>query len=108
MNSRIEILESRIAPATFLVSSTQLTITNAANPAIPPPVNPAAAAAAGASAALFLNAGDSLVFDATADGKVGAGDVTLMSVKTGSAIAFLTDFSGDNRFGLDEFTGAAV
>ena len=95
-HSCIEILEARIAPATFLVSSVDLSVTNPANPAYTPSAAEISAnAAAGASAAVFLVPGDRLVFDANHDGIAGASEPLLASVVSGKAYAFLYDADGD-------------
>ena len=109
MNSTIEILEARIAPATFLVSSVELKVTNTANPAeVPDAREIFAAATTGASRAVFLAAGDKLVFDANANGLADAGESLLAKVAGGGALAFLFDADGNNAFSRAEFTGLAV
>ena len=72
LNRTIEILESRIAPALFFVSGTNLTIVDDTS-AHASAINALAATTAGATAAVDLHAGDTLVFDANGDHKLDAG-----------------------------------
>src|SRR5437867_178268 len=93
----IELLENRIAPAVFLVSSAGLTIKNLTTNAAATG-DAAAQTATGATFALLMVKGDSVAFDANGDGQMGRGDVKLLNVTAGSAMAFFTDANASSRF----------
>ena len=85
--ARVEILECRIAPALFFVSAGSLNIvdkTGATHMATS--AESAAEAATGATVALALKAGDSLVFDANSNHVFDTGDTVLLAVTGGKAI----------------------
>ena len=108
-----EPLESRIAPSVFFVSPSSLAINkNGKNNAAA--LDLTAATTAGATAALLLHKGDTLVFDLNNDGKFDSGDTLLLKVSAGQAMAFLTDTgdgaggASDAKFEANELTGLAV
>ncbi len=110
----VEVLETRIAPAILFLNSQpgHLQIVDASGAVIQDATHPnATAAEVGAMLAAPLLQGDSLVFDANGNHVLDAGDVTLISVSAGRALAFITDLGGtqaDNLFEPNEFTGVAV
>ena len=115
-STRPEPLESRIAPASFLVTSDALFIRDAALPAATSDIladatlgaNEAAAETVTTSdAAVLLGTGDKLFFD-TNGNRVADGSELILTVTTGKAMAFFDDRDGDLRFSRVEFRGLAV
>ena len=107
----IEVLESRIAPAVLFIANNASLGQFEVETSVGTPVTGDATAAGnmGANLAIHLYKGDSLVFDVNDNHVVDAGvDVLLMKVKSGQAIAFLTDFEGDGVFQQTNFSGLAV
>jgi hypothetical protein len=104
-----EILETRIAPATFLVSGTSLEVTDSAGlPAQDLPSELAAQVEADSDYAVLLQTGDKLVFDSNGNGEVDSSDAQLVNITAGQAMVFLTDFDGDVAFEQSEISGLAV
>ncbi len=112
----IEPLESRIAPANFFASGAALTIENAGGVSVN---RPADALLVGATGAVLLNAGDSLIYDLDGDGTFepfnplvpddpNARDVRLVQVTGGRAIVFLRNFNADGGYDPDEISGLAL
>src|SRR4051794_35776252 len=107
--SSVEILESRIAPALFFVSSASLSVVDAhGNDAMNLANETTANSVAGTDVALLLGRGDQLVFDANHNHRLDARDSILISVTAGRAMAFLHDTDGDHAFGRGDVTGLAV
>lgn len=106
-NMPIEILEARIAPATFLVSGADKTVFKLGTGDVTAD-NATARTDSGADIAVLLSAGDSLVYDLNGDQLVSAGEPTLVKVAGGQAMAFFEDVNASNRFDLTEFTGLAL
>lgn len=113
--SVIEPLESRIAPAAFFVSGKSIAITDATGAdAVGDARETAAATAVGATKAVLLAAGDSLVFDANGNSKADKGEVVLLKLTAGQAMAFFTDGNTNGSIGqtgafqASEFTGLAL
>ncbi len=105
----IEVLESRIAPALFLVSSTALAISTAAGGSAQDSANETAAQNAALSGrAVLLSAGDALLYDANANQVIDGGDPLLFSVTSGKAMVFMTDLNHNGRFEAAEISGLAV
>jgi hypothetical protein len=101
----VEPLEARIAPAVFFLSGTELTVKNAAGD----DVNDATSAAAvGASLAVALKKGDSLVLDTNGNGQLDAGETVYAKVTGGRAIFFATELNATVGVQADEITGIAV
>ncbi|MGB8166933.1 MAG: hypothetical protein WCF18_05540, partial [Chthoniobacteraceae bacterium] len=110
---RVEVLEARIAPAVFLVSSVDLKVLDftAAVPvdAMTPASNETTANTnAGSAVAFLMNAGDELRWDANHNFLVDASDPVMVQVTTSKAMVFLTDRDSDGSFQLDDLTGLAV
>src|SRR4051794_6786086 len=104
--STLEVLESRIAPALFFVSSVSLSVVDShGHDAMDRPSETTANAVAGTDAALLLGRGDQLIFDANHNHRFDAGDRTLISVTAGGAMVFLHDTNGDHAFARGEVTG---
>lgn len=107
----IEPLECRIAPATFYVSGTSLTINNSDGDEISE-----SAAPVGATKFIRLRAGDLLVFDTDGDqvyepfdsSDATQHDVKLVKVASGRAMVFFRDADNNGRFGPHEISGVAV
>ncbi len=109
MISSLEILETRIAPAILFVSATSLEVNDSSGAsAEDTAAETEARVFAGSTVAVSLAKGDKLVFDTNHNLKSDKGDLTLLTVSKGSAIAFLTDLDGDGRFDPNEITGLAV
>lgn len=114
--SHLEILESRIAPAVFYVSPNAPLAVHKDGKTTVEAGDAASATAVGASFALPMKAGDSLVFDTNDDGVNNAGDVLLLKVTAGKALAFLTDAgdgtgnwtAADGKYESNELTGLAL
>lgn len=112
----VEILETRIAPAAiFFVSGTSLDIKDSTGAdAAGSPEETDAASATGATKAVLLGKGDSLVYDLNGNHKADKGEQVLLKITTGSAMAFFTDLNTDAsisqiaQFDLNEFTGLAA
>jgi hypothetical protein len=104
-NHSPEILESRIAPASFYLSGTSLAVVAEggadANDAT-------AATAAGADLAIGLTKGDTLVLDANGNAQLDLGETAYATVTGGNAIAFVTDLDSNAAVGPAEITGFAV
>jgi len=105
-NSRLEILENRIAPATFLVTSTGLSILDSSGNDATGASNENAVEDLifGNDAVVFLATGDKLYFDANGNLKADVKEI-LLTVSTGNAMAIFTDLDRDLRFSRREFTG---
>ena len=102
-----EPIESRIAPAVFFLNGAGLTILNEGGAAVT--ANDADAALVGATKAILLHAGDSLVFDLNGNHQLDRKtEFTLLKVNAGSAEAFFTDTNGGGRFDASELTGIAA
>lgn len=118
MNTRLrsiapEVLETRIAPASFFLHGNNLTITDGTGTVVTNDAPElAAVAATGATRALLMNAGDKLFFDLNGDNDAGdAGDLLMATVSAGKAMLFFTDRAagpGIGGFQPVEWTGAAV
>src|SRR5690349_10952527 len=111
--ARLEPLETRIAPATFLVGGLDLKVRDVTNPAAVTDANDLqtekdAATNVGVDFAFLQSAGDKLFFDSNFNGKADATDFLLVQVDTGKAMVFLNDRDGDGLFSPDELTGLAV
>src|SRR4029434_2389790 len=92
--SHPEILEVRIAPATFLVSPNSLIVTDQAGNDAQDLANEVQAATNdGANSAVLLATGDKLVFDSNRNGKIDKTDALLVQVNGGRAMVFLTDLN---------------
>jgi hypothetical protein len=107
-----EILETRIAPATFLVSGTSLEVTDFTTPTGVPaqdsPVENAAQVESGADYAVLLSSGDKLFFDSNGNGKADASDALMASITEGQAMVFFSDETSNLAFNLSEITGLAI
>ena len=115
MNSpAIEILESRIAPASiYLASGTKLfvqtvVVKGASGNAQNTPAENAAQAAVGSDSAFLMSTGDRLYFDTNGDGRIEVGEPLLLTVTAGQAMVFLTDFSNANHFLPGDISGLSV
>lgn len=105
VSPRVEPLESRIAPAVFFLSGTANTVSDSAGT----DVNDAAdAAAVGATVAVKLAKGDSLVLDANGNHVLDAGEITYAKITGGKSILFATDLNATVGFNAGEITGLAV
>lgn len=111
--AKVESLESRIAPAVFYLSGTTGTLLTATGGNAfdsVPEMN--AVTDTHADAAVLLDVGDSLVFDANGNNKTDIGEPVLLKAVKGTAMAFFTDLNTNvgstPRFDLSEFTGLAV
>ena len=105
---RIEILETRIAPASFLVTSDGLQILDSTSVDATLGANEAAAETVSLSDAVVLLAtGDKLFFDTDGD-RIADGSELILTVTTGKAMAFFDDRDSDLRFSRLEFRGLAV
>jgi hypothetical protein len=107
----LESLESRLAPASFFVSGTALTVKDTAgNDAQNLANETAAQTVTGATKAVLLNAGDALVFDANDNRVRDPQERVLVSVAAGKAIVFLSDGFGPTAGAFDEneISGLAV
>ena len=106
-----EILEARIAPATFLVSAVDLKVVDTATPTVSA-MNLAneinSTTTVGASIGFLAGATDKVFFDANRNGTFEASDLLLVQVDAGKAMIFFTDRDGDGVFSPDELTGLAV
>ncbi len=102
----VEILESRIAPAVFFVSGTDLTIHDHTGATVAG--DTVAASNADVNKALLLHKGDSLVYDGNNDQKIGPGDYTMFIDSAGESMVFLYDVNGDGKFETADFTGVAA
>src|SRR4029078_6189810 len=102
--------EIRIAPATFFVSPVSVAVTDAAGAnAQDTAAETAAATKRGGGVAVPLNTGDKLVFDANANLKADGGDIVLVSVQAGKAMAIFVDgLNVDGRLDYFEFRGLSV
>ncbi|MDB6151312.1 MAG: hypothetical protein JWQ44_2760, partial [Chthoniobacter sp.] len=106
---RIEPLEARIAPATFLVSASSLVVTDSLGVSAQNlPNESSAQIAAGSDAAVLLATGDKLVFDANNNHTIDVSDSLLVQVIQGQAMVFVTDRDGDLAFDRNEVSGLAV
>lgn len=108
---RLEPLEAREVPAVFFLSSTALTVTDAAgNDAENLPNEIAAQAAAGSTKAILMSTGDTLVFDANDNHIRDPQERVLMGVTAGKAMVFLSDGLGptSGAFDENEISGLAV
>src|SRR5262249_32732295 len=104
-------LEDRLAPATFFVSASSLSVRDSGgNSAENLDTEIAARMAAGTSKAVLLNAGDSLVFDENDNRVRDPQERVLVSVSAGKGMVFLTDGFGprDGAFDANEITGLSV
>jgi hypothetical protein len=115
MKTAIETLESRIAPANIFFNPSSGTFTDEKGKAEKSDL--AASASTGATFALLLQKGDSLIMDSTVTktgkGKkeqqvVDANSVQLASVSNGSSLLFFTDLNSDGHVGEGEITGLAA
>src|SRR6187397_815127 len=113
MNTPPEILESRIAPAIFLVSAADLKVLDVTIPATP--VNAMdltsetnSATNVSVDVAFLQGTGDKLFFDSNNNGKQDATDMLLVQIDAGNAMIFLDDRDGNGVFSPDELTGLAV
>lgn len=107
----LESLESRLAPALFFASGAALTVIDAVgNDAQNLANETAAQTATGATKAILLNAGDSLVFDTNDNHIRDAKERVLVSVTAGKAMVFLSNGPGPTASAFDEneITGLAV
>jgi hypothetical protein len=107
----IEVLESRIAPSVFFVSgaasgATALKVYDSSGHVVAG--DTAAATTAGATAAILLHPGDSLVFDPDHNHRISAGDFTMVKDNAGDSLVFLTPFANPKAFDLSSLGGIAV
>src|SRR6188768_3979833 len=94
-----ELLEARIAPANFLISSTSLQVLDSAGVnAEDLPNEIAARTSVGATAAVLLAPGDKLFFDANHNSVVDATDPLVAQVNAGKAMVFVRDLNDDLVF----------
>ena len=106
-----EPLETRIAPATFLVSAVDLKAVDVGNPTLSAmdqanEIN--AAANVLVDFAFLAGATDKIFFDSNRNGTQEATDLLLVQIDAGNAMVFLNDRDGDGVFSPDELTGLAV
>ena len=106
-----EPLETRIAPATFLVSAVDLKAVDVGNPTLSAmdqsnEIN--AAANVLVDFAFLAGATDKIFFDSNRNGTQDATDLLLVQIDAGNAMVFLNDRDGDGVFSPDELTGLAV
>ena len=108
--TRIEPLESRIAPAIFLAGPTNVTIRDAATglDAMDTAAEQTAAGNVGVDAAVLLVTGDKLLFDRNGNGVADGGDTLLVQITGGNALIFMEDLDGDQVFDPGEIAGLAV
>src|SRR6188508_1935933 len=95
---RPEPLEARIAPATFLVSASELLVTDASIPGVSvmdQPNETNSAGNVGVDFAFLMGATDQLVFDSNHNGNLDATDRRLVQIEAGNAMIFLNDRDGD-------------
>src|SRR5688572_22374116 len=104
---RVEILESRIAPATFLVNPRTLEVTDASSGASAQDSVPEdfARTFADVDAAFLMASGDKLIFDSNANERADLGETVLVSVVSGQAMIFMTDRDANGLFDPFEITG---
>jgi len=105
-----EILETRIAPANFLVSPVTLGVTDATTGAFAMDTvqETNAASQTAADFAVLLQAGDKLVWDKNFNGKLDKTDPVMVTVTEGRAMVFLNDLDDDGGFDLPEISGVAT
>ncbi len=115
--AHVEPLEPRIAPAVLFLSgagagpSSLQILDGAGHDAQDSPAETAARALTGATAAVLLQAGDSLIFDRNGNHLLDGGDVPLAEVTAGRGLFFFTDGKTGRRahaFELTELTGVAA
>lgn len=107
----LESLESRLAPASFFVSGAALTVKDASGADAQNLANETVAqTVTGATKAVLLSAGDTLVFDSNDNRVRDAQERVLVSVTDGKTIVFLTDGFGPTTGSFDEneVSGLAV
>ena len=103
-----EPLEARIAPALYFLSGSAMlgaVVTDDKGTVVSDGV---AASSVGATTAVLLKAGDSLVLDTDGDHVLDMGEVTYLKVTGGKAMVFATDLNASTSFSANEITGVAV
>src|SRR5262245_35614747 len=107
----VEELESRLAPAVFFLSGTALTVEDAAGNNAQNSANENAAhLSTGATAAILMSTGDSLVFDSNNNNVRDPQERVLVKVTAGRAMVFFSDGFGPTGLAFDEneISGLAV
>lgn len=111
----LEILESRIAPATLFLGASAGSVAGSITDNVGHAVNDTLAETtaqshSGSDFAFLLNAGDKLVFDADSNRlfSVAAGDCNLIQITAGQAMVFFQDLDSNNKLDPWEITGLAV
>ncbi len=111
--TRLEPLETRIAPASFFVSSITTEVFTAAGVSAQDDTATVgdeldARDFFGVDRAVLLATGDKLIFDYNHNNAADGADLTLVTVTGGQALAFLDDLDGDGHFDPNELVGLAV
>ncbi len=104
-----EPLESRIAPANFLVSATSLQVLDSTGiTAEDLPNEVAARTNVDATVAVLMLAGDKLFFDTNRNNQIDKTDPLFVQVDAGASMVFMRDLNDDLVFDRTELRGMAV